>query len=331
MRGIVIAFLLLFSLSAQGQFIIDSYRFGGGVSADLLLDSFPGAHSAYSLRKLDKDYAGNALVVQRDNGDTTAVGFVGNFLDTASMKTFCGTGAGDSCRVRIWYDQSGNGRIQRQDTAARQPLVMTNGAINYIGGRVAIDFNTSQFLQAQTATDWNFLHQSGKYFNFGVVKATNVADPNDVFTIWATRIAGLIAGANFIFDDRASLPANNRLTHNIQTQAPATVSLNALNDAVNPNTVFLYSLFGDAGNATAAQRSGVAVNANSFTQNNIATLAASTANATHPLHLGVGRNATGVLSIFFTGQMFEQIFYASDESSNRAAIETNINNFYSIY
>jgi hypothetical protein len=48
-------FLLLFSLSAQGQFIINSYRFGGGVSADLLLDSFPGAAAAFSFRKLDKD------------------------------------------------------------------------------------------------------------------------------------------------------------------------------------------------------------------------------------------------------------------------------------
>jgi len=330
MRGIVVLFLFLFSLSVNGQFVIDSYRFGAP-AADLLLDSFPGAHSAYSLRKLDKDYSGNVLVVQRDNGDTTAVGFVGNFLDTASMKTFCGTGAGDSCRVRIWYDQSGNGRIQRQDTAARQPLVMTNGAINYIGGRVAIDFNTSQFLQAQTATDWNFLHQAGKYFNFGVVKAFNVADPNTSGTVWATRNAGAIAGSLFVFDDRASLPANNRLNHTITNTAPAVVALNAFDNAVNANTVFLHTVFGDAGNATAAQRSGVAVNANSFTQNNTSTLAASTDNAAHPLHLGVGRSAAGVITSFFTGQIFEQIFYASDETSNRTAINTNINNFYLIY
>jgi hypothetical protein len=329
MRGIVIAFLLLFSLSAQGQFIIDSYRFG---SADLLLDSFPNAHSAYSLRRLDKDYTGNVLVVQRDNGDTTAVGFVGNFLDTASMKTFCGTAAGDSCRVRIWYDQSGNGRIQRQDTAARQPLVMTNGAINYIGGRVAIDFNTSQFLQAQTATDWNFLHQAGKYFNFGVIKAGNVADPNALYNVWATRNNGAGAGATFSFDDRSSISANNRLVHAIINATPAAVSVNNSQNAVNANAVFLHTVFGDAGNATASQRSGIAVNASIFTTNNITTTAASTANTPHPLHLGVGRHATtDVLSAFFTGQMFEQIFYASDQTSNRTAINTNINNFYLIY
>jgi len=323
-------FLLLFSLSAQGQMVIDSYRFGAP-AADLLLDSFSGAHSAYSLRKLDKDYAGDAIVVRRANNDTLSIGFSGNYLDTTAMKTFCGTGGSDSCTVRRWFDQSGNARNVAQTTTANQPTIMRAGAIVYYEGVVAIDFDgTNDVLIAATATDWNFLHQSGIYFNFGVSKAGNVADPNDFYNIWGNTVSVNNQGALFNFDDRASGSLNNSLRH-IGRLSGGSFFNNTFNNAISANALFLHTIKGDAGNGTAAEKSSISANAGTFVKNNTDASSASTTAATYPLSFGASRNASAVFEAFLRGQIFEQIFYASDESANRAAIETNINNFYLIY
>ena len=55
-----------------------------------LLDTYPGATVAYSLRLLKSDYSGNAVKVRRasDNAEQD-IGFVNNELDTASLETFC--------------------------------------------------------------------------------------------------------------------------------------------------------------------------------------------------------------------------------------------------
>ena len=43
------------------------------------------------------------------------------------------------------------------------------------------------------------------------------------------------------------------------------------------------------------------------------------------------RYAISTFANFISGQWNEVVIYPTDQSSNRAAIETNINNFYSIY
>jgi hypothetical protein len=54
-----------------------------------LLDNYPGATVAYSLRKLRTAYSGNAIKVRRSSDNLEQdIGFVGNDLDTASLLTF---------------------------------------------------------------------------------------------------------------------------------------------------------------------------------------------------------------------------------------------------
>ena len=56
-----------------------------------------------------------------------------------------------------------------------------------------------------------------------------------------------------------------------------------------------------------------------------------TAAADTSANLEVG-SSTGVSStIFYNGRMQEVVVYDSDQSTNRSGIETNINDFYSIY
>jgi hypothetical protein len=327
----IITFLLMLPVLADAQIYIDSYRFGVPPVPGLLLDSFPNAAAAYSFRKLDNDYTGNCIVVQRDNGDTSAIGFAGNFLDTAAMKTFCGEGANDSCRVRLWYDQSGNNRYVRIDTAARMPLIMKDGIVVRIGGRVAMDFDTLQYLTAQLNTDWNFLHQSGFSYNFGVSKAGNVADPNAFYFLWGNSNTTSNIGGWLVFDDRASISRNDGLSHVISTTGGTAIAANLTNNVATANTVFLHTIYGNPDNATLSLRSGISTNGSAFINNNTNSGTATANNATYPLSFGAARNASGVYTTFLRGQIFEQIFYASDKTSDRAAIETNINTFYSIY
>lgn len=93
----------------------------------LLLDLFPNASVAYSLRKLRTAYLGSAIRVRRssDNAEQD-FGFIGNNLDTASLLTFCGVGNGF---VTTWYDQSGNANNSTQATASNQARIVLAGTV----------------------------------------------------------------------------------------------------------------------------------------------------------------------------------------------------------
>ena len=59
-----------------------------------LLDNFPGAFMAYSLRRLSGTYTGSAIqVIKVDNTTTQDIGFTANgSLDTATLSSFLGGG-----------------------------------------------------------------------------------------------------------------------------------------------------------------------------------------------------------------------------------------------
>ena len=106
-------------------------------SAALLLDTYPGAFAAYSLRKLSTSYTGSAIRVRRSSDNTeTDIGFNGGGgLDTTALTTFVGAGNGF---VRTWYDQSGNARNQIQTTNANQPSIVTSGSVILVNGKPCI-------------------------------------------------------------------------------------------------------------------------------------------------------------------------------------------------
>lgn len=92
-----------------------------------LLDLYPNAAAAYSLRKLRSDYLGAAIRVRRTNGDEVDIGFLGDgTLDTITLANFC---SGVDGFVTTWYDQSGNARNATQSTAANQPQIVSSGSV----------------------------------------------------------------------------------------------------------------------------------------------------------------------------------------------------------
>ena len=113
-----------------------------------LLDDFPGAVAAYSLRLLNTDYTGDAVVVRRSSDNATqSIGFVDGELDTDTLNTFC---SGANGFVTTWFDQSGNGDNLTQSTAAAQPKIYdsTNGIIELNGKPSIYTDGVDDFLQS---------------------------------------------------------------------------------------------------------------------------------------------------------------------------------------
>lgn len=103
------------------------------------LTSATPSSAAYSVRRLSTGYTGSAIQVRRSSDNTLMnIGFTtAGHLDTASLKTFAGSG---SAAVVKWYDQSGNGRDLTQATASHQPVIVSNGVVSRENRRPAIRF-----------------------------------------------------------------------------------------------------------------------------------------------------------------------------------------------
>lgn len=128
-------------------------------SFSFLLDQFPGASVAYSLRKLRTAYTGNCVRIRRSSDNTELdFGFVNNYVDTASISTFCGVGNGF---VTTWYDQSGNANNTAVSTPAI-PQIYFSGAFVLRSGKVYIQFpfnagfNMSSQITRTAAQNYSF-------------------------------------------------------------------------------------------------------------------------------------------------------------------------------
>ena len=118
-----------------------------------LLDDYPGAVAAYSIRKLSSTYSGSALRVRRAVApfDEQDIGFDTNGdLDTAEIISF---GGSDSLLVSAWYDQSGQSRHATQVTASAQPQIYDGTAVITENGKPAVEFASDYIASAPFGAD----------------------------------------------------------------------------------------------------------------------------------------------------------------------------------
>jgi len=99
-------------------FIINPYSFGAASISYIVDDTSPDL--AVSVRKISST-ATNCIRIREDGGSTeTDIGFSGDDLDTAAIASHCGANNGFIVK---WYDQSGNGNDLVMSTAANQPQI----------------------------------------------------------------------------------------------------------------------------------------------------------------------------------------------------------------
>ena len=205
-----------------------------------------------------------------------------------------------STGVSEWRDKSGNGKKLSQSTSGARPAL----TLNALNGLPVVTFDgTDDVLNAATASDWTFLHDSTGSTVIAVVKAGNTSDPGVAYTLLGSSGgASVNIGYGVWFDDRSIATANNRLSSLISNGTVGLNSVSNLTDnAFTFNTPHVVSVVSDPSNATAANKQFNYIDSGSALNNNTLTQAVSTSAPTFTLQLG----ALGNSILFFAGYMAE--------------------------
>jgi len=280
------------------------------VNGQFLLDQFSGAAAAYSLRRLRNAYTGSCIRVRRssDNAETD-IGFTPTgVLDTVALLAHVGAGDGF---VTTWYDQSGNGRNGTQTTGGRQVRIVNSGVVELLNGLPCLNtFATNTFRDFQTSFS-NL--QNLPVSILSVFKVDTL--PTNLFNNITFHIGGTISVGGGGRYEQYSDNTNANLTQRRNTSGSVFTSVTE-----SPTVHKIFASYFTASNvemrlnsvdATPAAYSGTAFN----TASNFNLI-----------------NANSLNTIFHASKRFqEQIIYLTDLHSQRTAIETNINNYYSIF
>lgn len=279
-------------------------------SGSLLLDLYPNAVAAYSVRKLRTAYAGSAIRVRRGSDNTEQdIGFDGNDLDTAALLSFVGAGNG---YVRTWYDQSGAGNDAQQATTANQFIIVNSGTLVTQGGIVALDADISSSGMDLPA---GMITGSTNRSSFCVVKCNTVGGLA-TGTIYGLRKNGVPATGEGWNVSVESGGFYIRVVGSARYSYPA------------PNTSTTHSVFSTI-------FAGTTVNHVNNWQNGTSMPQVSASGAT----INTLGDEPGTLSAYsygssadrFRGVMQEIILYDTNRTSDRAGIESNMNTYFSIY
>lgn len=273
-------------------------RPSGAAPTNLLLDDYPGAAAAYSLRKLDKDYTGFAMEIRRASDNATQnIGFVGENLDVTSINTFC---TGTTCTVRTWYDQSGNGNNCTQLTTTKQPLIYSSGSGVVIqDAKPAFQFDGTDDI---LTTDNNYAFGSV----ISMISVANIltnksysrilSSTTDIYAFLGT------AGSPFYI---ASFFGNGTTWGTVAAQSTTTWIQQRLVISIGESTNYLY-----IDNNSAITRS-------------------------NPMGSYTGKfdigGSTGTPAQSSNSNIQEIIIYPNTQRSNITGIKSNINSYYSIY
>ena len=210
---------------------------------------------------------------------------------------------GQRASVVTWYDQSGNSNDATQDTSGNQPLIAESGTL-----KDHLDFDGTDD-SLQTTSPWGITGTSDRSI-FAVINSDNVSgvaksyigmgDNTNLLNAqkWdlSSEFAVRVQGGNEVYQYGAT--GTDYLVTNIHSGTNVTDN----------------SCFVNGTEQTATSSSAVTIN----TSNTVCRIGRYGGDFDDP-------------STHFDGRIQEVIIYASDQSSNRFKIESNINNHYGIY
>lgn len=262
-----------------------------------LLDLYPSASQAYSFALLSSSYTGFCIRVQRTSDSATLdVGFVNEYLDTASLTAFVGSSTGN---ITIFYDQSGNSR----NLTGINFRIINAGVLNVLGGFVYGEIISST-VTSFTAYSINahslfYTHNVKSVSNYGGIYTNIPTGGNGTMytsenpSTWRSNRIAVLNNA-----ERASNTRNARTTSK---------SLPTGTTVTNWN----YD-----GSTTSSLKE----------DNNIQTIGGSASGWAGPEAKGlVGYNGFTV-----SQDVFEVIVYPTDKTTDSSAINTIIKNYYGI-
>jgi len=252
-----------------------------------------GIVAAFSLSKI-KTGATNCIDVRRASDNTVqTIGFAGGDLDTSALLSFC---AGTDGFVSKWYSQDGSGNYASQSTSSRQPKIVSSGTLETVNGKAAMLFD-------------------GVNDKLDIFSPISAEIGMSVFVI-GKRLSSLTYGPIISTDNNSTyspalfLPSSNNYYFYVVDQGYAASSSAYTTTAQEINSFLYPSSF-----TTTLHVNGTLISFGSMN---------SLSNTTDFKEIG-SRTANGE---YTNGYIQEVLFYSTDQTSNRAAIETNRRNYF---
>ena len=253
--------------------------------------------AAYSLRRLLTSYEGSAIRVREDSGNTEAdIGFDadGN-LDTAALSAHCGANSG---YVTAWYDQSGNSKNATNNVAGEQPRIVSSGTIDTINSLPSIrPDNTDDILLVTSPSTPSFITPVASVVVVTDLNESTVSDRlinASTITSYLGVTSSSVSYRTSAFDAHSFPAASTAIAHVVSVMATG---------ASDPRDVNAY-------------RDGVASSDNPNSLNVMTVI--------WQIFGRTGGSAP------YGGKTSELLLWNTDQSSNRASIETNIASYYGI-
>ena len=285
-------------------------------TSSLPLDVSGSASAAYSLRNLSSTYSGNVVEVRRSSDDTTQ-NFTATEITDGTLLAFVGTGGSDNGHVKTWYDQSGNSRDATQATSSNQPKIVNAGVlVTDRDGKLALDGKSSQLDFPES----EMLSSNGSYSLF---TACDIADQTsgsvdfyDLFRFISDGNGGASSARKpqvFVRKSNGTLTSSSpsHSSGGVDFSASEAGSVQLMTSIQNPalstgnNLIFSDGVLKDSTDA-------------STSVNNEQTLDSSESS----LFISTETSVSHFLS--------EVIYYPSDQSDKRRAIEESISGHYGI-
>lgn len=139
-----------------------------------LLDDYPNAAAAYSVRLLSSTYSGALVRIRRAN-DNSEEDFYPDSNNELSLNSGDGGGTTLGSWIGIndgyivtWYDQSGNSRDASQAVSSQQAKILNGGSFITVNAKPALDFTIDNTQEVASS-----IPSSSNYSLFSVLSSTD--------------------------------------------------------------------------------------------------------------------------------------------------------------
>ena len=264
---------------------------GGGIFVGLL-DEYPNAAAAYSLRELSTAFVGQPVIRVARSSDFSEQDFTATEITDGTLTTFTGANEG---YVAKWYDQSGNNIDAYQPSTGEMTTIVINGVLNTVNGQPCIfaNFPNRDAFDEGMANNLDGTNAS----IFGVY----YGDTNNAKGAIAGPVGNNGAYLGIMRDGSVGITSSGAGTPSYYKNGNIIVdSRQSLYDNYINNQDVLISCLDIDFSASTLWQSGV-----------------------KPFAYATDWN--------YLTKIKEFIVYNTDQSTNKTGIETNINNAYSIY